>query len=145
LSQPADIEFKRRGYPILGTSHDVIPTLQFTVIAARRAWATQNKDLVVRFAKAMGAAYEFMRDPANRAEVLSIAATSTGSTPDVTGEIYRLYYEPDRGVMPKHAEISMEGVAEVIRLLGVAGELKAPLPPAERFVDLQFLQAAGMN
>jgi hypothetical protein len=55
------------------------------------------------------------------------------------------YYEPDRGVMPKQAEISMAGMSKVIELLAEAGELKAPLPAAERFVDLQYLKAAGMQ
>jgi hypothetical protein len=26
-----------------------------------------------------------------------------------------------------------------------AGELKAPIPPAERFIDLQYLKAAGLQ
>ena len=38
------------------------------------------------------------------------------------------YYEPDRGVMPKQAEISMPGMAKVIELLGQTGDLKPPLP-----------------
>jgi hypothetical protein len=55
------------------------------------------------------------------------------------------YYEPDRGVMPKQAEISMAGMTKVIELLGETGELKTPLPAADRFVDLQYLKAAGMQ
>ena len=55
------------------------------------------------------------------------------------------YYEPDRGVMPKQAEISMPGMAKVIELLGQTGDLKQALPPAERFVDLQYLKAAGLQ
>jgi hypothetical protein len=55
------------------------------------------------------------------------------------------YYEPDRGVMPRQAEISLPGVAKVIELLGASGALKAPLPAAERFVDVQYLKAAGLQ
>ena len=51
----------------------------------------------------------------------------------------------DRGVMPRQADISLPGVAKVIELLGVTGALTAPLPPATRFVDLQYLQAAGLQ
>jgi hypothetical protein len=29
--------------------------------------------------------------------------------------------------------------------MGEAGELKAPLPPVERFIDLQYLKAAGIQ
>jgi hypothetical protein len=47
--------------------------------------------------------------------------------------------------MPKQAEISMEGLAKVIELLGQSGDLKLPLPAADKFVDLQYLKAAGLQ
>jgi ABC-type nitrate/sulfonate/bicarbonate transport system substrate-binding protein len=145
LEQPEDILLARKGYHILGNSHEVIPTMQFTVIAARRSWVTQNQDVVTRFARGMGEAYQYMADPANRDEVIDLAASTTGTPRDVTAQIYRLYYDPYIGALPLHAEISVPGVAEVIRLLGEAGVLHAPLPPAEKFVDLRFLAAAGMQ
>ena len=52
------------------------------------------------------------------------------------------YYEPDRRVMPKVAEIDMAGMSKVISLRGETGALKPPLPPAERFVDPRYLKAA---
>ena len=145
LGQPDDIVFVAKGYTKLGDSLEVIPVLQFNVIAARRDWAAQNKDLVVRFARAFGDAYRFMRDPKNREEVAAILTETTGAPPDVARAMLAFYYEPDRGVMPRQAEISLPGVAKVIELLGVTGALKAPLPAAERFVDLQYLKAAGLQ
>lgn len=145
LGQPDDIVFARKGYTKLGDSLDVIPVLQFNVIAARRDWAEKNKAVATGFARAFGNAYKFMRDPANRNEVVRIAAETTGAPADVARSMLAFYYEPDRGVMPKQAEISMAGMAKVIELLGGTGELKAPLPAAERFVDLQYLKAAGMQ
>jgi hypothetical protein len=47
--------------------------------------------------------------------------------------------------MPKRAEINMAGMAKVIEMLAETGQIGAPLPPAERFVDLQYLQAAGLQ
>jgi len=119
--------------------------LQFNVIAARRDWAEKNKATAVGFVRAFGNAYKFMRDPQNRAEVAQTIVETTGAPLDVARSMLSFYYEPDRGVMPKQAEISMAGVTKVIELLGETGELKAPLPAAERFVDLQYLKAAGMQ
>src|SRR5260370_1284318 len=48
LGQPDDILFMRRGYNKLGDSLEVIPVLQFSVIAARRDWAQANPDAVMR-------------------------------------------------------------------------------------------------
>ncbi|MDB5556261.1 MAG: ABC-type nitrate/sulfonate/bicarbonate transport system periplasmic component-like protein [Rhizobium sp.] len=145
LSQPDDIIFARKGFKLLANSHEVIPTMQFTVIAARRSWAGQHKDAVVRFARAIGNAYQFTRDPANRDEVVAIAAKETGTSDEISREIYKLYYEPDLGVMPKHGEISVPGFSKVIELLGSSGMLQKPLPSAGSFIDLQFLEAAGMQ
>jgi hypothetical protein len=39
----------------------------------------------------------------------------------------------------------MTGLATVIALLGAAGEIGQPLPEPQRFVDLQYLQAAGLQ
>lgn len=145
LGQPDDIVFAAKGYTKLGDSLEVIPVLQFSVIAARRDWAAQNKDLAVRFARAFGEAYRFVRDPKHRDEVTRILAETTDAPADVARAMLTFYYEPDRGVMPRQAEISLPGVAKVIELLGVTGALKAPLPATEQFVDLQYLQAAGLQ
>lgn len=145
LGQPDDIVFERRGFSKLGDSLEVIPVLQFGVVAARRAWASANKDTVTRLARAFGAAFKFLHDPANRDEAVKIATEVTGAPPDIARAALAFYYEPDRGVLPRQAEINMAGVSEVIELLGRSGELKVPLPDAARFVDLQYLQAAGLQ
>jgi ABC-type nitrate/sulfonate/bicarbonate transport system substrate-binding protein len=145
LGQPEDVLFMQRGYNKLGDSLEVIPVLQFSVIAARRDWAQANRDAVTRFTRAIGATYKFMRDKANRDEVAKLAADMTGAPLDVMRAVLAFYYEPDRGVMPKQGEIDMTGVAKVIELLGRSGELKTPLPAAERFADLQYLKAAGLQ
>jgi ABC-type nitrate/sulfonate/bicarbonate transport system substrate-binding protein len=145
LGQPDDILFMQKGYNKLGDSLEAIPALQFSVIAARRDWARANPDAVMRLARAIGATYKFMRDKANREEVARLAAEATGAPIDVMRAVLAFYYEPDRGVLPKQGEIDMAGVAKVIELLGRSGELKAPLPAAERFVDLQYLKAAGLQ
>ena len=145
LGQPDDLVFVQRGYGKLGDSLEVIPTLQFGVIAARRVWAAANRDTVLRLARSVGGAYKFMRDAANRDEVVRIAAETTGAPVQVMRAVLASYYEPDRGIMPRQGEIDMAGVSAVIALLGRTGELTAPLPAAERFVDLQYLEAAGLQ
>jgi ABC-type nitrate/sulfonate/bicarbonate transport system substrate-binding protein len=145
LGQPDDIVFANKGYTKLGDSLEVIPVLQFNVIAARRAWAEAHKDLVTRFASAFGAAYSFIRDPINRDETVKIISDTTGASPEVARQMLTFYYEPYRGVMPRQGEISLDGMNEVIDLLGETGDLKPPLPSAERFVDLQYLKAAGLQ
>jgi hypothetical protein len=86
-----------------------------------------------------------MRDPAVRDEVVRIILDTTGSSEEIARQTLSLYFEPERGVVPRQGEIDVEGFGEVIKVMGEAGELKPPLPPVERFIDLQYLKAAGLQ
>ena len=88
---------------------------------------------------------EFRRDPANREEVVRTIVETTGSTEEIARLTLQLYFEPDRGVIPKQGEIDVKGFDQVVQTMGEVGELKSPLPSAERFYDLQYLKAAGLQ
>ena len=145
LSQPDDLILVHKGFGKLGDLLEVLPVQQFNVLAARRAWAAVRKGTLARLARAYGAAFKFMRDDANRNEVAALIAETTGAPVEVARRILALYYEPERGVMPRQAEINMAGMAKVIELLAETGQISGPPPPAQRFVDLQYLQAAGLQ
>jgi ABC-type nitrate/sulfonate/bicarbonate transport system substrate-binding protein len=145
LGQPDDVVLLQKGFRKLGDSLEVLPVQQFSVLAARRAWAAANKDKVARMARAYGAAFRFLRDPGNRNEIADLIAETTGAPVEVARQILALYYEPDRGVMPKQAEINMAGMAKVVEVLAETGQIAGPPPRVERFVDLQYLQAAGLQ
>jgi ABC-type nitrate/sulfonate/bicarbonate transport system substrate-binding protein len=145
LGQPDDLVFMRKGFRRLGDSLEVLPVLQFNVLAARRGWAAAHKDLMTGLARAFGATFRFLRDPANRDEAATLIAEATGTSPEVARAVLALYYDPDRGVMPKQGEINMAGLGRVIALLAGSGEIGKPVPEAERFVDLQYLRAAGLQ
>jgi ABC-type nitrate/sulfonate/bicarbonate transport system substrate-binding protein len=145
LGQPDDIVFAHKGYHKLGDSLEVLSVLQFNVIAARRSWAAAHKDAVTGLARAFGATFRYMRDPANRDEVAKLIVEITGAPEDIAREILALYYEPDRGVMPKQAEINMAGMAKVVELLADSGQIGQPPWDTGRFVDLQYLRAAGLQ
>lgn len=145
LGQPDDIVFQEKGFRKLGNSLEVMPNLQFNVIAVRRSWAAAHKDTVVALARAYGATFRYLRDPANRADVTRAVVELTGTNEKVARAVLALYYEPDRGVMPKQAEINMAGVAKVLAILSDAGQIGKPVPAVDRFVDLQYLQAAQLQ
>jgi ABC-type nitrate/sulfonate/bicarbonate transport system substrate-binding protein len=145
LGQPDDLNAIAQGFRRLGVSSEAVSAFQFEVIAAKRSWAQANTDKVVRFVRALAAAFRFIRDPAHRDEVAKSIVELTGSTDAVARETLKLYFEPDRGVLPKQAEIDMNGLSKVIAFMGEGGAIKPPLPAPERFVDLQYLQAAGVK
>jgi ABC-type nitrate/sulfonate/bicarbonate transport system substrate-binding protein len=145
LGQPEDFLAIAQGYRRLGVSTEAVASFQFQVVAARSGWAQANKDTVVRFVRALGAAFRFIRDPAQRADVVKAIVDLTGSSEEVARQTLALYFEPEKGVLPKQAEIDLKGLAQVIAFMGEGGVIKPPLPAPDRFVDLQYLRAAGVE
>ncbi len=145
LGQPEDFVLIKQGYQRLGVSTDAVPSFLFTVSAVRKSWGEENKDALVRYVRGLASAFRFLHDPANRDEVVRMAIDTTGSTEEIVRQTLSLYFDPDRGVVPKQAELDVKGLGQVIQFMAEAGELKPPLPAPERFVDLQYLKAAGLQ
>jgi ABC-type nitrate/sulfonate/bicarbonate transport system substrate-binding protein len=145
LGQPQDFVAMRQGYRLLGLSTEAVPDFVYTVTAARRSWAENNKDAVGRFVRGLGAAFRFIRDPARRNDVVRTIVETTGLAEANARLSLSLYFEPERNVLPRQGEIDLKGFKTAIEFMGEAGVLKAPLPPVERFVDLQYLRAAGLQ
>ena len=142
LGQPQDLLAMQEGFRLLGVSNDAVPELLYTVTAVRRSWADAHKEAVTRYVRALAASFVFIRDPANRDRVVKTIVETTGVSELIAGQTLDLFFHPERGVLPRHGEIELKGLQEVIALMNEAGNLKAPLPSADRFVDTQYLRAA---
>ena len=145
LGQPEDFLLMKQGYQRLGVSIDAVPSFLFTVSAVRKSWGEKNQEALVRYVRGLASAFRFMRDSANRDEVVRMTAETTGSPEEIARQTLSLYFEPDRGVVPKQGELDVKGLGQVIQFMAEAGELKPPLPAPERFVDLQYLKAAELQ
>ena len=145
LGQPEDFLLMRQGYQRLGVSTDAVPSFLFTVSAVRKSWGEKNQEALVCYVRGLASAFRFMRNSANRDEVVRMTAETTGSPEEIARQTLSLYFEPDRGVVPKQGELDVKGLGQVIQFMAEAGELKPPLPAPERFVDLQYLKAAGLQ
>jgi ABC-type nitrate/sulfonate/bicarbonate transport system substrate-binding protein len=145
MGQPEDLDAIREGFPRLAFTYEAGADLLFNVDMTRRAFGAQNKDTLVRFTRAMASAYVFMNDPSNRDEVTQIVKETGGVSPAVAAEIFAPYLEPDRHVLPRKGELDMAAFNRVVNLMAEVGAIPSPAPPAEKFVDLQYLQAAGIQ
>jgi ABC-type nitrate/sulfonate/bicarbonate transport system substrate-binding protein len=145
LGQPQDLTAIEQGYRLLGTSTEAVPDLLYTVTAVRRSWAEAHKEAIVRYVRALSAAFAFIRDPANRDSVARTVMQSTNVPEAIAQRTLALFFEPERGVLPRRGEIDLKGLAQVIAMMGEAGTIKPPLPSPERFVDVQYLRAAGVQ
>lgn len=145
LGQPHDFAALRRGHRLLGRSIEAVPEFVYTVTAVRRSWAVANREAVTRYVRALASSFAFIREPGNRDAVVRTIMATTGFPEATARQTLALYFEPERHVLPMRGEIDMKGMAAVIGVLGEGGVLKPPLPQPDRFVDLQYLQAAGIH
>ncbi len=145
LGQPQDLQAIAEGYRLIGRSDEAVPDFLYTVTAVRRSFADAHREAITRFVRAIAAAFGFIHDPGNREHVIAIIAETTRVPDAIAGQTLDLLINPKPGVLPKRGEIDPNGMRQVIAMLGEAGLLKPPLPPAERFLDLQYLRAAGVQ
>ncbi len=145
MGQPEDISAIKQGYRRLGYTYEAGADLIFNVDMTRRAWGEKNKETLRHFVRAFASAYEFMNDPKNRAEVTSVVKDSLKISEEVATEIFAPYLEPEKNVLPRRGELSVQAINQVLVLMAEAGVVPTPVPPAERFVDLQYLRAAGIR
>ena len=143
LGQPQDLVAQSEGYRLLGASNDAVPAYLYTVTAVRRSWAAANQDAVVRYVRALAASFATIRDPAKRGAVVNTIVEVTGADPAVAERVLELY--GGKSVLPRQGEIDLKGLAQVIAFMGETGQLKAPLPEPQQFVDLRYLEAAGIR
>src|SRR4029078_7893762 len=80
LGQPQDLIAVEQGLRMLGTPTEEVPDLLYTVTAVRPSWATANKEAVVRYVRALSAAFTFIRDPPHRDRVVSTAMQRTNAS-----------------------------------------------------------------
>ena len=145
LGQPQDLLALKEGFHSLGVSNDAVPDFLYTVTAVRRSWAEKHKDVIVRYLRGLAASFRFIRDPANRKTVVKTITESVDTPADIAERTLVLFFEPERGVMPKQGEINLKGMEQVIAFMHEAGTLNEPVPAAERFADLQYLRIAGIK
>lgn len=145
IGQPQDLEAIAKGYRLLGRTDEVELKFVYTVTAVRRSWAKAHREALTRFVRGMAGSFKFIHDPANRGRVIKVIADTTGCSKGIAGQTLDLFLQPGRDVLPDRGEIDVEGMRQVIAMMAGAGLLKSPLPRAQRFIDLQFLHAAGVE
>jgi ABC-type nitrate/sulfonate/bicarbonate transport system substrate-binding protein len=145
LGQPQDLQAIEESYQLLGRSDDAVPEYLYTVTAVRRSWADAHREAMLRFVRAMATACDFVRDIKNRDRVVRVISETTGASNSIAGKTLDLVLQPGRHVLPDRAAIDLDGLQQVIAMMGEASLIEKPLPQPERFVDLQYLHTAGVQ
>jgi ABC-type nitrate/sulfonate/bicarbonate transport system substrate-binding protein len=144
--QPNDTEALDlgRGYHSLGTTLEAGP-VTFYMEVVRRQWAEANRDTLVRYLRAKGDAMAFIHDPKNRAALRQAIAEVTGYPAAVVDRVAASYSDPSRRILPRRGELDPASFNNLLQFAKDAGLWDKPWPPAERFYDLSYARAAGIQ
>lgn len=102
-----------------------------TLIPVRRSWAARDNN-GIRLSRAIRHANEWLYDPKNRDEALKILEKRTKASPEITQELYKLYFVTDKIYSPD-AAVSLAGLSRVTEVMTALGHIppgKAPKPEA---------------
>src|SRR6476660_2491468 len=135
---PLDLVAKQQGFNIIGYFADDQPNFQFNGYFVRRSWAEKNRALVVRFMKAMASTMRWMMD--NRAAACGYLSKEMAIS--IEHCRYAADYNWKSRIWDRNADLNVEGVRTLIKVVAEQGILKEPLPEPSKYIDLSYLNQA---
>ena len=138
LSMPLNYAAEEQGFNTIGRFIDVMPQYQLSVYSVRRAWAEENRPVVVRFMKAIVTANRWLH--ANRDAAVDLLAKEMRLKPAYARKAWEFYTE--KGLWHPYGDVTIEGLQAVLQIYAEQTQAKGPLPNPAKFVDQSFLKEA---
>jgi ABC-type nitrate/sulfonate/bicarbonate transport system substrate-binding protein len=127
------------GFTNLGSVIPFVPEWQFTTINAAMGWATRNRDVVVRFLRAVQRGRDFMRS--NPQETAAIAAQELKTTVALAARA--MEDAETLHILDPNLAVTEPGLRKVVVTLQLAGDIAAGETfDISRFADLSFWEAS---
>jgi ABC-type nitrate/sulfonate/bicarbonate transport system substrate-binding protein len=141
MTQPVDFVAMDDGYRLLGRSTDVLQHFMFMSVSVNRSWAQAQRPALVRYLRGLGNGIDWLYDPANKEEAIRILMERTNTDYSAVSRTYAVYIEEGK-VLPRHAEIPVQGLEAYVQAMIDLGDLPGPTANVARYVDLSVVQAA---
>ncbi len=134
-------ELRQRGFHQLFSSADYIKDYARGVTTTRRDWAENNADLLVRYIRAMAGAINWLLEAANKEEAIALIATANGVSADAAETMYARAVNLEFGFLPD-ARIEPAGIEQILKIRESTGQMQAPLPSADKYIESSYYQKA---
>ena len=138
LNPPFDRNLFAAGFSSLGATTTFFPSYPGSIAAARRSWAAQNGDRLVAFIRAFRGACHWLRDPAHKAEAITLLPQRLNISADLANRAFDNF-----GKKPLPL-IDAAGLQQVIDVYWQAEDLALPKGAPEKYMDLSYQQRAGL-
>lgn len=141
LLPPVTFQAIDAGYPVLDEVIKYFPHFPTSGYAANVSWAKAHRDLLVAYLRGFQEGVRWLYDPANKPRALAILGEADNVSLDVAAKTYDVYVA--RGaLLPKNGRFDRDDFPQVIETLVRTKQIPAPAPPAARFYDNQYVDAA---
>jgi ABC-type nitrate/sulfonate/bicarbonate transport system substrate-binding protein len=142
LGAPASLSAKSAGLVSLGSIPDLLGAYQAGGHFARRKWADEHRESIVKYLAAYVESQRWVMDPANKKQVLEMMVEEYKLAPEVAAGTYELSMTRPGG-FEKNAQLDQEGFRNVLKLRAeVEGQWGGHAPPTSKYYDDTYYQAA---
>ncbi len=133
LTPPFDLLAQAHGLKKLGSANEALGHYQAYAGVTRRAWATQNRDVLVRYIRAYVATIGWLYDPANKSEAAALLVENAHVPPALAPQVFAEITGP--GGTDPNAKIDIEGLRTVLSLRSEFGEPRKVLTDPQKYID----------
>lgn len=142
ISSPSEILPESKGFTRLGDTTAAFGPYQASVGVARRAWAAKHGEQLVAFIRAYAAAMDWLQDPANKEEAISIYVKHTPSAPRPAAQkAYETMFAANEGFQKK-AKLDLEGCRTVLKLRSEFAKPQKNLADPLKYIDESYYDKA---
>ncbi len=140
VTPPTSFMAREAGLNIVANIGTYLPQYMFTGVGGNTDWMKKNRDVTVRFLKAIIRAHRFILDPKNKEEAIDILAKYSKTKRTYADMTYTLVVN-DLKPMTRNAVINIKALEAVIKLDVENKKLKKAYP-ASTFFDDSYRQEA---
>jgi NitT/TauT family transport system substrate-binding protein len=141
LYPPATFRAEAAGYTYLGDIEPYLKDFPFTVWAANIDWAAKNREALLSYIRAYSRAVHWLYDPKNKDQAVDILVKYSKQDRKDSADTYD-YFIGKLRAFSGNGRISSESYKRMTDALAQWGDLSQPVPPASKFFDLSFVEAA---
>ena len=142
ISSPSEILPESKGYTRLGDTTTTFGPYQASIGVARRAWAAKNGEQLTAFIRSYVAAMDWLQDPANKDEAVSVYMKHVPSAPRPAAQkAYEVMLGEKEGFQKK-AKLDVEGCRTVLKLRSEFAKPQKNLTDPMKYVDESFYRKA---
>lgn len=142
LTTPLEIAPESRGYRRLANTVDVLGPYQTIVGLTRHSWAKSNREALVGFIRAQSDAIDWLFDPKNRAEAVSIYRKHLPNVPEAAAQRHVEALLGDREGFARGGALDADGMMTVLRIRSELGRPQKMLTEPARYIDESYHRAS---